>query len=300
VFTAAFSQLLDLYSKKFFDRTQPAEWIWTRQSMGSGEPVAFFAARDFTLAANRIYTRIKILGDPEYTLFVNGQLVGGRRVPEGNRSLDYYDVSGLAKTGPNRIVVCIRSPGGNGGLLIGVDTAPEAENQIVSDRHWKIYRSWDPILLQYDIAGESQTPALLGEPPIGRWNYLQIERRAADVPPTHVLAANARFPFEGLLPAISTQGGVAVAVARKSRTTVFDFGPTRGRLKVTVARPRAFSRVVFIRFANVRPELGLVEWNLRPIVFAPGETEVTTPEEHAFRYAMAFASDATVEVLQGS
>jgi hypothetical protein len=49
--------------------------------------------------------------------------------------------------------------------------------------------------------------------------------------------------------------------------------------------------------ANQSNELGLIEWNLRPIVFAPGETSVTTPEEHSFRYVMAFAGDVRADVL---
>ncbi|HEX2122916.1 MAG TPA: hypothetical protein VHL59_14890, partial [Thermoanaerobaculia bacterium] len=61
--------------------------------------------------------------------------------------------------------------------------------------------------------------------------------------------------------------------------------------------PSAFSRLVHVRFANHSSELGFIEWNLRPIVFAPGETSVTTPEVHQFRYVMAFASDVRAEVL---
>jgi hypothetical protein len=61
-------------------------------------------------------------------------------------------------------------------------------------------------------------------------------------------------------------------------------------------RPRGYSRLVPVRFANHQSELGLLELNPRPIVFAPGETEVTTPEEHSFRYVMAFARDVRVDV----
>ena len=53
-----------------------------------------------------------------------------------------------------------------------------------------------------------------------------------------------------------------------------------------------------VRFAFAENELGLMEWNLRPIVFAPGETEVTTPESHNFRYAMVFGKDVRAELVK--
>ena len=54
--------------------------------MSANEPVAFFAAREFTLPPNRVYTRLKVLGDPEYTLYVNGREIAGRLVGGGSRA----------------------------------------------------------------------------------------------------------------------------------------------------------------------------------------------------------------------
>ena len=297
VFTAAFSHLVGVYSQKFYDRTAPARWIWARHNMSANEPLAFFAAREVTLPPNRVYTRLKILGDPEYTLYLNGREVAGRQVGE-ERALDYYDISSLVQTGRNRIVVAVRSPKGAGGLLVALDIAPETENWVVSDEQWKIYRQWDPLLLLYDISGHWEHPMIVGEPPIGRWNYLQIEKQQFSVPPAQVLPARSELPLTALLPAIKTQGGIAVATAARARATAFDFGFTRGRVRLNVESPRAFSRLVQVRFANHSNELGLVEWNLRPIVFAPGETSVATPEVHAFRYVLAFAKDVDAEVLR--
>ena len=53
-----------------------------------------------------------------------------------------------------------------------------------------------------------------------------------------------------------------------------------------------------VRFAFARQELGYVEWNLRPIVFAPGEMTVTTPEMNDFRYAMVFSRGVRAEVVK--
>jgi hypothetical protein len=299
VFTAAFSHLLDVYSHKFFDRTEPARWIWANQSMSANDPLAFFAAREIDLPPNRVYTRLKILGDPEYTLYLNGREVAGRRLEEeSDRTLDYYDLSDLVRTGRNRIVIAVRAPQGVGGLLASIDIAPETENWIVTDAQWKIYRAWDPLILEYDIAGQSERPMIVGAPPIGRWNYLPIEKRARATPPTKVIEPKTTFFVDGRLPAISTRGGIAVAVANPAKATAFDFGHAEGRIRVSIDHERGFSRVVPMRFANLRDELGLVEWHIRPIVFAPGEREVTTPEEHGFRYALAFARDVRVGVVQ--
>ena len=102
----------------------------------------------------------------------------------------------------------------------------------------------------------------------------------------------------GRIPSIRTRQGIALAVAERARATAFDFGFTKGRVRLTADRPRGNSRLVRVRFANTREELDLVEWNLRPIVIAPGETVVTTPEAHSFRYVMVFGRGVRAGVLQ--
>lgn len=296
VFTAAFSHLVGVYSQKFQDRTAPAQFIWAQHRMSANEPVAFFAAREITLPPNRIYARLKVLGDPEYTLYVNGREIAGRLVGE-DRALDYFDLSEVMQTGRNRIVVAVRAPKGAGALLVALDLAPETENWIVSDSRWKIYRRWDPLILLYDVAGQWESPMIIGAPPVGRWNFLDIAKRDAAIPPSTVLAPKQTFELMGLMPTIRTQSGISVAGSERARAKTFDFGFTKGRVRVSIDRPRGFSRLVPVRFANHRNELGLLELNPRAIVFAPGETEITTPEEHSFRYAMAFARDVKVEVV---
>ncbi|HEV7240788.1 MAG TPA: hypothetical protein VGQ36_16230 [Thermoanaerobaculia bacterium] len=296
VFTAAFSHLVGVYSQKFHDRTAPAKFIWAPHRMSANEPVAFFAAREITLPPNRVYARLKVLGDPEYTLYVNGREIAGRQVGE-DRALDYFDLSEVMQTGRNRIVVAVRAPKGAGALLVALDLAPERENWIVSDAQWKIYRRWDPLILLYDVAGAWERPMIVGAPPIGRWNFLDIAKREPAASSTTTLAPKQTFELVGLMPTIRTQGGISIAGSERARAKAFDFGFTKGRVRVSIDRPRGFSRLVHVRFANHRNELGLLELNPRAIVFAPGETEVTTPEEHTFRYAMAFGRDVEVVVL---
>lgn len=302
-FTAAFTHLERTYSRKFFDITGGAQWIWAQHRMSSNEPVAFFAARDFTLPEKRVYTRLKVLGDPEYEVFVNGReiagrRVGGRRGQSEERFIDRYDISSLVKTGRNRIVIAVRAPQGTGGLIASIDIGPEAANWVVTDAAWKIYRSWNPEILVKDLGNASwQTPMLIGAPPVGRWNYLEARDQTLVPTPTQTATPVEVFEQMGLIPQIRTTGGVAIAGTDPARATAFDFGFTKGRVRLVDDSDRAVSKVVNVRFAFDRSELGLAEWNLRPVVFAPGERIITTPEAHDFRYLMVFGKGVRAEVV---
>jgi hypothetical protein len=297
-FVAAFARLEQMYSHKFLATTGTAQWIWARHRMSSNEPVAFFAASNFELPEKRYFTQLKIAGDPEYTLYVNGTLIEGRRAAEEQRLLDLYDISKLVRTGRNRIVVAVRSPSGMGGLLASIDIAPETQNWVVTDGRWRIYREWHPDLPLRDVAGLWQEQAaVVGPPPVGRWNYFRVARREIRADGWVTQAPREAFAVRGLLPTIKTVNGIAVAVADPMRATAFDFGPTSGRVRVVSERD-GLNRVVRIRFASERSELGLVEWNLRPVVIAPGERSVTIPEEHQFRYVMLFGRNVRADVLR--
>ena len=299
LFTAAFSYLDRIYTHKFLATTGRAQWIWAAHRMSDNEPVVFFAARDFDLPQNRYYTLLKVTGDPEYTLYFNGREIASRRVGD-QRQLDVYDVSKLAKTGRNRIVVAVRAPQGIGGLIASIDIAPETENWIVSDGSWRMYRRWHPDILVRDRLDVWWNGVMIvGQPPIGRWNYLALVRTPLSSPVTTVIPPRDSFPMIAYLPTIRTRSGIAVAVADRKRATVYDFGFTRGRIRLVADKARGVtSRVVRIRFAYARNELGSVDWNLRPVVFAPGETEVTTPESHSFRYVTVFGRGVRAEVVR--
>lgn len=298
VFTAAFSYLVRVYSQKFYDVTGEARWIWAQHPMSANAPVAFFAARDLDLPEQRIFTHIKVLGDPEYTLYVNGQKIAGRRVGE-DRNIHLYDISDLVKTGRNRIVIGVRAAQGFGGLIAAVDIAPETRNWVVTDASWRIYRRWDPALLKRDLSAGWEWPHIIGEPPVGRWNFLDIKAHDRATPVQEVQQATESFPVDGFIPRVKTRGGMAFATADPEKATAFDFGFTHGRLRLTMTQDRLFSRAVMVRYANARQELPLIEWNLRPVVFAPGERVVEIPESNEnFRYAMVFATDVSVEVVR--
>jgi len=277
--TFAFSRLEFLYSHKFFDNTGRAEWIWLNHRIASGDPQAFFATKDFDLPPNRYFTKIKIAGDPEYTLWFNGREIGGRRVGE-QPTLDVYDVTPLARTKGNRIVVALRSPNGVGGLIAAVDVSADYQNLAVTDASWRIVKRWMPDLVARDPASAFvAAPLRLGRPPARRWNYLETVKR------------------DFTLPTVDIIEGVAVAVAKKTVATAYDFAPMTGRVRLTIAGDSYASRAIKVRFANERSELMTIEGSVEPVVFAPGERSIIDPEVRRFRYVMVYGGGVRAEAV---
>src|SRR3954469_1862995 len=235
ILVAAFSRLELLYSHKFFDNTGRAQWIWQQSRLAQGDPSAFFATREFDLPPNRAFTRIKMLGDPEYTLYFNGVAIGGRHVGDDNEALDTYDVSSLARDKGNRMVVAVRSANGVGGLIASIDLTDTFGNFVVTGNEWHIVRRWSDDLLLHDPPQAQITrPQLLGQPPARRWNYLVQRDAKPFAPAQHLIAPRESFDFETALPEIAVLGGIAVTVSRKTHATAYDFGPLSGRARLTI------------------------------------------------------------------
>jgi hypothetical protein len=298
VIVAAVSRLELLYSHKFFDNTGTAQWIWQQNRLADGNPAAFFATHDFDLPPNRSFTRIKILGDPEYTLYFNGVAVGGRHVGDDNEALDTYDVSALARDKNNRMVVAVRSANGVGGLIAAIDLTQEFGNFVVTGNGWHIVRRWrDDLLVRDPAANEITRPQLLGRPPARRWNYL-VQRDAKPFAPVQrVIAARESFDFETALPEIAVIGGTAVTISRKTHATAYDFGPISGRARFTIRNVGNAARNVTVRFSNERSELFSVEGGVEQFVFAAGERIILDEETRNFRYVTVYGSAASVDVV---
>lgn len=298
LFVFAFSRLEWLYGDKFFDvsNTGNGQWIWMPLRMADGDPAAFYATREFDLPPGRQFTRIKILGDPEYTLYFNGTEIGGRRVGEES-ALDVYDVSKLARDKGNRLVVAARSANGVGGLIASVDLTEEFRNYIVTGRDWHIVPRWQPDILQRDH-GPFVRPLLLGKPPARRWNYLS--RRPGNVlePAAGVLVPREAFSFKTRLADVQVKDGVPVTVALPVSATAYDFGiGAEGRLRLTTPTASGAARVIRVRFTTERSELFDVEGAVETFTFAAGETTIVDPQKRVFRYAEVYGR-AAAEVVR--
>jgi len=296
LFAAAFTRLEAVYAHKFFDITGRAQWIWPRVEMASENPVVFFATRDFDLPATRYYTHIKIAADPEYTLYLNGRELASKRMTEAS-ALDVYDVTSLAHDGRNRIVVAVRSVKGAGGLLVAVDLSPETENFIVTDQSWKISRVWSPALLQSDLKS-MEKPVEIGEPPVGRWNYLVPRDAPIATAATTVVPAQTTFTAKTRLPEVKVVSGTPIASTRAVRAFGYDFGWLDGQARLVRTRDLALCQVIDIRYANAKEELLMVEGKTHAIVFAPGESVVVDPETRHFRWIGVYGRPVTAQVVK--
>ena len=259
-------------------------------------PVVFFATRNFDMPPGSKFAHLKIFADPEYTLWLNGREIAGRRAGE-QLVLDTFDVSPLVRTRNNRIVVAVRSTNGVGGLLASIDVADELENAIVTDESWRIFRRWNDALPARDI-GNAQRPMILGAPPLGRWHYLP-PRPANFVPPVRkVSEPRQAVQYVATIPSVKIVEGVAVASKESVRATAFDFGFTRGRVRLTLGADQFVPPVVLYRLANVKEEFGLVESTIWSTPFGEGEKTLTEPETRSFRYVIVFGGRAKAEVVQ--
>ena len=294
--TAAFSYLFRYYTRRFEDYTGPAKWIWARHQISRNVPVVFFATRDFDLPLSRRFTQLKIFGDPEYTVWFNGRELAGRRTDE-RRHLDVYDVSSLARSGKNRIVVAVRSTNGVGGLIAGVDTDYDFQNVVYTDESWRIYRRWNDALPIRDV-GPSQPPMILGEPPLARWHYLEPRSAQFEPPVSRVIAPKQSIDFIATIPNVKIVEGVAVATRQSVRATAYDFGFTRGRVRLSLVGFQPVPPVVRFRLANVKEEVGATETTIWSTPFAAGETSLTELEPRSFRYVIVFGGRARAEVVQ--
>ena len=81
------------------------------------------------------------------------------------------------------------------------------------------------------------------------------------------------------------------------RATVYDFGPTTGRTRLTLRYLSGVAHAINVRFANEQSELFAVEGNVEPFVFAAGEQTIVDPVERRFRYVMVYGGGVRAEAV---
>lgn len=298
IFTFAFHRLYLMYAHKFFDVLGPeASWIWAKHPVSRDIPIAFFATREFNLPEDRYFTKIKIAADPEYTLYFNGQMLAGRRGEDGT-VLDVYDVSKLARTGRNRIVIAARSANGVGGVIAAVDTRPDF-HLLATDSKWNIVRRWrDDLPLRDPPPSWLTRPSVLGRPPALRWNYLGTRDGEYLKPAKSVVPPLRAFRVDAALPDINVIGGVAVVGSHRTPGIAYEFPYRDARVRLETQPGTMGSQRVRVRFANSVSDLAPPEGDLQFFVFAPGERVITEPKEHGFRFVMVYGGDASAKAVQ--
>jgi hypothetical protein len=157
--------------------TGAAAWIWAPLGR-TVEPLAFYAARDFHLAAPPARARLLAAADEEYVLYLNGRRVGsggtGSAGAGGRPGLDAYEVAPLLVPGANRLAVELRSGRGAGGFLARLEDG-SGDTLAETDGSWRIVRRYRPGLvrgwlpLDGPAATEREAAAVWSRPPAGRW-----------------------------------------------------------------------------------------------------------------------------------
>lgn len=167
-------------------------WIWASGDHGSGEPIAFYAARDVELDELGPAEMV-IVADETYLLYVNGRRVGAGSYRFGS-SVDEYELSDRLELGVNRILVELRSSRGAGGLLAGLELGGDEgkPRRVVTDADWRIFRSYDPGLLGgWSSLDGGEAPEVWQRGPTGRWRSngdrrLRVVAREGFPPPRRV------------------------------------------------------------------------------------------------------------------
>lgn len=290
-----YSFLHQFFSAKFHDVTGRASWIWTQGRIAADKPLVLFAVHEMELPTNREYVKIKVSGDPEYTLWFNGVAIGGSRGSEKSR-LDYYDVTPVAADGTNRVVVSLRSARGAGGFIFSLDLSRTQENVVVSDQDWRLFDAWWPGLLERDPPGVRWSrPRELGRPPFGRWDYPLRQEGNEWSLERNVYHPIAAMSLKATLAEARSISGVIVRVPRAVRATAFDFGAVRGRARIE--SPPGETRVVPVRYMNDLSEIG-DDGDVVMLTIANEEQTLVDPVERTFRYLVVYAPVSAVSVVR--
>ena len=147
--------------------TGPAQWIWVTDELGALHPQGALFVATLHLDGPPPSALLKVCGDREYLVYVNGTPAACGWSRPGFR-LDLYDVAHLLKQGDNVIAAEVRSPTPAGALLLALDVDGVGRNVLVSGpafvaRPRFSLAAHDPL----DVA----VPVEWGGPPRFPWGY---------------------------------------------------------------------------------------------------------------------------------
>lgn len=289
---AAWIVTYSFFDRKIHTSTGRAEWIWIEHDLPSREPVAFAAVRDFDPPESRRYAQLSIAAHPEYSVSLNGTVIGtgaSGRAPD----LDRYEIGSLLREGTNRLVIRMRSRDGVGGLLASLDYAPDRQNEEATPEGWRLTRNLAALEDGGDPAWEE--PVIIGRPPVGPWNIPQPTEREVMgqvpevVPPTGVEKRVLSIPE------IAVLSGVAVVRERREAARIFDFGEIVGRLRL-IRSDRSKGEAILWRTAGDAADIETMA-HPEAAVFAAGERHYDTPESRSFRYVIVYDPDVEARAL---
>ncbi|MEO8197279.1 MAG: hypothetical protein ABI689_11200 [Thermoanaerobaculia bacterium] len=162
-------------------------WIWRDHDLRHIQAAGFYAVKEFDLVAAPPEAEVRILGDAEYLLFLNGVRIGSNRYSSG-APLDRYRLERWLHPGRNRLVIELRSPSGAGGLWC--ELAAGGQQLVRSDGSWTVYETnWRGLFGERPLLSGAR-PRRLGRSPLGRWGSPAVGPER----PTFEVALAAREP----------------------------------------------------------------------------------------------------------
>jgi len=158
--------------------TGDARWIWSTDALERVHPVATLFVADLRLESQPAEALLKVCGDREYVVYVNGTAAACGWSRPGFR-LDLFDVGHLLRQGDNVVAAEVRSPTPAGGLLLSLDVAGVGTNVLVSGRD---FRSRGSFSLEPPDDTDTEPPVTWGSPPRLPWGYPVLTPRPRTLP----------------------------------------------------------------------------------------------------------------------
>ncbi len=157
--------------------TGTAEWIWVTDSLARVFPVAGLFVANLDLDEPPAEAVLKVCGDREYVVYVNGSPAACGWSRPGFR-LELYDVTHLLRLGRNVIAAEVRSPTPAGALLLALDVGGRGANVLASGPEFGV--RW-PFSLAARQAADPPPPVRWGLPPRFPWGYPAVVSRPRTV-----------------------------------------------------------------------------------------------------------------------
>jgi hypothetical protein len=147
--------------------TGPAEWIWVTDVLDPIHAQSALFVASLRLEAPPPAALLKVCGDREYVVYVNGTPAACGWSRPGFR-LDLYDIGHLLKQGENVLTVEVRSPTPVGALLLALDVDGVGRNVLVSGRAFSVRSHF---ALGAKDSSDRPVPVSWGMPPRFPWGY---------------------------------------------------------------------------------------------------------------------------------
>ena len=147
--------------------TGNAEWLWVTTSLERVFPAAGLFVGTLDLEQPAVDAVLKVAGDREYVVYINGSAAACGWSRPGFR-LDLYDVTHLLRPGRNVIAAEVRSPTPVGALLLALDVGGRGTNVLVSGPEFRLRQTFS---LMAEGPPEEPPPVRWGLPPRFPWGY---------------------------------------------------------------------------------------------------------------------------------